>query len=131
MSSFGSGAFLATANPIRGHLERQLTRLFDLLRNQDHTGILTALLRNSMCKVLDRNKFETKRSGVFAQGVLTAAEMFFVEDSQQIRVERTALTEHGKKNARQFVSSGGDSHRGAVFGTKSAKIVTQRRAAAI
>jgi hypothetical protein len=89
------------------------------------------LLRNSMCKVLDRNKFETKRSGVFAQGVLTAAKMFFVEDSQQFRVERTAVTEHGKKNARQFVSSGGDSHRGAVFGTKSAKIVTQRRAAAI
>ncbi len=55
-----------------------------------------------MCKVLDRNEFETKRSGVFAQGVLTAAEMFFVEDSQQFRVERTAIPKHGKEDASQW-----------------------------
>src|SRR5512134_945743 len=84
-----------------------------------------------MGKVLDRNKFKAERSGVFAQGVLTAAEMFLVEGSQQLRVERTAVTEHGKKNARQLVSGGGDCHWGAESGTKTAKIVTQRRAAAI
>jgi hypothetical protein len=37
-------------------------------------------------KILDRNKFKTERSGVFAQGVLTAAEMFFVEDSQESNI---------------------------------------------
>ena len=57
------------------------------------------LLRNSICKVLDRNEFETKRSGVFAQGVLTAAKMFFVENAQEMRVEGTAITEHGKEDA--------------------------------
>jgi hypothetical protein len=29
-------------------------------------------------KLLDRNEFEAERSGVFAQGVVPAAEMFFV-----------------------------------------------------
>jgi hypothetical protein len=41
-----------------------------------------------MGKILDRNKFKAERSGVFAQGVLTAAEMFFVEGSEGLRVER-------------------------------------------
>jgi hypothetical protein len=35
-----------------------------------------------MGKIVDRNKFKAERSGVFAQGVLTAAKMFFVENPQ-------------------------------------------------
>ena len=84
-----------------------------------------------MGKILDRNKFKAERSGVFAQGVLTAAKMFFVEDPQELRVERATITEHGKENASEFVSGGGDGCRGTESGTKTAKIVTQRRAAAI
>ena len=79
-----------------------------------------------MGKILDRNKFKAERSGVFAQGVLTAAKMFFVEDPQELRVERAAITEHGEKDASEFVSGGGDGRRGTKSGTKTAKIVTQR-----
>ena len=60
-----------------------------------------------MGKILERNKFEAERSGVFAQGVLTAAQMFIVEGSQQLWVESTAVTEHGKEDASQFVSGSG------------------------
>jgi hypothetical protein len=77
-----------------------------------------------MGKILDRNKFKAERSGVFAQGVLTAAEMFFVEDPQELRVERAAVTEHGKKDAGELVSGGGDGCRGTELGAKTAKIVT-------
>jgi len=71
---------------------------------------------------LDRNKFKAERSGVFAQGVLTAAKMFFVEGSQELRVERAAVTEHGKEDASEFVSGGGDGRRGTESGAKTAKI---------
>ena len=37
MSSFGQWGIPGNCQSIRGHLERQLTRLFDLLRNPDHT----------------------------------------------------------------------------------------------
>ena len=84
-----------------------------------------------MGKILDRNKFKAERSGVFAQGVLTATKMFFVEDFQQLRVERTAVTKHAKKDASEFVSSSGNGRRGTEFGTKTAKILTQARVAAI
>src|SRR5258705_6189604 len=84
-----------------------------------------------MGKVLDGNEFKAERSGVFAQGVLTAAKMFFVEDPQELRVERATITEHGKENASEFVSSGGDGCPGTESGTETTKIVTQRRAAAI
>jgi hypothetical protein len=57
---------------------------------------------------------------------LTAAEVFLVKGSQQLRVERAAVTEHGKEDASEFVSGGGDGRRGTEFGTKTAKIVTQR-----
>ena len=79
-----------------------------------------------MGKILDRNEFKAERSGVFAQGVLTAAEMFFVEDAQQLRVERAAVTEHSEKDAGEFVRGGGDGRRGTESGAKTAKIVTQR-----
>ena len=64
-----------------------------------------------MGKILDRNKFKAERSGVFAQGVLTAAEMFFIEDSQEVRVERAAVTEHGEENAGEFMRGGGEGRR--------------------
>ena len=54
-----------------------------------------------------------------------------VKDPQELRVERAAVTEHGKEDASEFVSGGGDGCRGTESGTKTAKIVTQRRAAAI
>src|SRR6266850_2493160 len=84
-----------------------------------------------MGKILDRNKFKAERSGVFAQGVLTAAKMFLVEDPQELRVERATITEHGKEDASEFVSGGGDGRRGTESCAKTTKIVPQRRAAAI
>ena len=84
-----------------------------------------------MGKILDRNKFKTERSGVFAQGVLTAAKMFLVEASQQLRIERAAIAEHRIKDASEFVSGSGDGCRGTESGTKTTKIVAQRRVAAI
>ena len=48
-----------------------------------------------------------------------------------MRVERAAITEHGEKDASEFVSGGGDGRRRTELGTKTAKIVTQRRVAAI
>ena len=84
-----------------------------------------------MGKILDRNKFKAERSRIFAQGVLTAAKMFLVEGSQQLRIERAAIAEHRKKDASEFVSGSGDGCRGTEFGTKTAKIVAQRRVAAI
>ena len=84
-----------------------------------------------MGKILERNKFKSERSGVFAQGVLTAAEMFFVKDSQQLRIERTAVTEHSEEDAGEFMRGGGDGRGRTEFGTKTAKIVTQARVAAI
>ena len=57
--------------------------------------------------------------------------MFLVKDAQEFGLERTAVTKHGKKDAGQFVSGGGDGCRGTESGTKAAKIVTQARVAAI
>ena len=54
-----------------------------------------------MDKILGRNKFKAERSGEFAQGVLTAAEMIMVEDPQEMRIERAANTKHGKEEARK------------------------------
>src|SRR5258705_2126560 len=84
-----------------------------------------------MSKVLDGNEFKAERSGVFAQGVLTAAKMFFVEDPQELRVERATITEHGKENASEFVSGGGGCCPGTESGTETTEIVTQRRLAAL
>jgi hypothetical protein len=84
-----------------------------------------------MGKILDRNKFKAERSGEFAQGVLTAAEMFFVKGSQQLGVERAAVAKHGKEDASEFVRSGGNGRRGTESCAKTTKIVTQRRVAAI
>jgi hypothetical protein len=81
------------------------------------------LLRNLVGKILYRNQFKAERSGVFAQGVLTAAEIFFVENAQELRVERAAVTKHGKKDASEFVSGSGDGRRGTEFSTKTAEIV--------
>src|SRR4029450_4552588 len=84
-----------------------------------------------MGKILDRNKFKAERSGVFAQGVLTAAKMFLVEDPQELRIERATITKHGKEDASKFVSGGGKGGGGAESCAKTAKIVPQRRVAAI
>lgn len=84
-----------------------------------------------MGKILGRNKFKAERSGVFAQRVLTAAEMFFVEDSQQLRVERTAIPEHGEEDAGEFMRGGGDGRGRTEFGTKTTEIVAQARVASI
>ena len=48
-----------------------------------------------------------------------------------MRVERAAVTEHGKENASEFVSGGGDGCRGTESDKKKTNRVTQRRAAAI
>ena len=84
-----------------------------------------------MSKVLDGNEFKAERSGVFAQGVLTAAKMFLVEDPQELRIERATITKHGKEDASKFVSGGGNGRRGTESCAKTTKIVTQRRVAAI
>ena len=84
-----------------------------------------------MGKILDRNKFKAERSGVFAQGVLTAAKVFLVEDPQELRVERATITKHGEEDASKFVSGGGNGRGRTEFGTETAKIVTKRRVAAI
>ena len=57
--------------------------------------------------------------------------MSLVEGSQQLWIERAAIAEHGEQDAGEFMSSGGDGRRGTEFGTKTAKIVTQARVAAI
>ena len=84
-----------------------------------------------MSKVLDGNEFKAERSGVFAQGVLTAAKMFLVEDPQELRVERATIAEHGEKDASEFVSGGGDGRRGTESCAKTAKVVTQCRVTTI
>jgi hypothetical protein len=65
-----------------------------------------------MCKVLDRNKFETERSGVFAQGVLTAAKMFFVENPKGVEDQKSGDREAWQRRCEPVVSGGGDGRRG-------------------
>jgi hypothetical protein len=83
----GAGEPTRTATPCRA-LVRACSRYWA------HPKPISELL-----KILDRNKFKAERSGIFARGVLTAAELFLVKGSQQLRVERAAVTEHGKEDA--------------------------------
>ncbi len=54
-----------------------------------------------------------------------------VAGTQELRVERAAVTEHSKEDAGEFMRGGGDRGGRTEFGTKTAKIVTQARVAAI